>query len=251
MSPRPIFVGWYPKLILNGARRRLPILYGPLLGLAVLSGCASLPDPAAPSVPVVAVLLNHTWVEQDPRGFAWDVSKDELAAEQRFAGCVSEAAASKDFPLRAITGTQFRAQVFPDLDPRMAPRGIDALRSLIPDPKFHARVVAAGVRYLAVLGGETQTSEMKGGMMCAAGPGGGGCFGHLWWDHESRLSALVLDALAGREATKAGIDASGTSHFAVLAVFPLALPSGHEPKGCARFGQAVVEVLENMHGHGE
>lgn len=230
-------------------QRRLQILWVSML--AVLSGCATPPGPVTRSEPGVAVLINRTWVEQDPRGFTWDVSMDELATEQRFAACVSEAVAAKGFPVRAVTGTQFRAQVFPDLDPRAAPRGVDTLRSLIPDPRFHARVEAAGIRYLAVLGGATQTSETKGGIICVGGYGGGGCFGHLWWDHESRLSALVVDVLAGHEATQAGIDASGTSRFAVLGIFPLALPSGHESEGCARFGQAVVEALETMHGRGE
>lgn len=225
-----------------------------LLGLAAflaLSGCETLPDSSASPAPVVAVLINRTWVEEDPRGFAWEVSKDELATEQRFAACVSEAAAASGFPLQVITGTHFRTKVFPDLDPRATPRGIEALRSLIPEPRFRQRVGAAGIRYLAVLGGETRTSETKGGIVCVGGYGGGGCFGHLWWDHESRLSALVIDVLAGNEWAKEGIDTSGTSRFTMLAILPVALPSGHEVSGCARFGRAVTETLARMHGRGE
>lgn len=238
---------------MNRERRRGLVLFLLQLGLAALSGlsgCTTVSDLPAPPAPVVAVLINRTWVEQDPRGFAWEVSKDELATEQRFAACVSEAAAAAGYPVRVITGTEFRAKVFPDLDPRGAPRGIETLRALLPEPRFRQRVEAAGTRYLAVLGGETRTSETKGEIVCVGGYGRGGCFGLLWWDHESRFSALVIDLVAGNALLKEGIDASGTSWFAMLAAFPLALPSGHEAAGCVRFGQAITEILLKMRAQG-
>jgi len=219
--------------------------------LSGLAGCASLPDTEHSSVPVVAVLINRTWVEQDPRGFVWEVSKDEQAMEEQFAACVSQAASSMDVPVRVITGTQFRAVAFPDLDPRAAPRSMETLRSLIPDPRFRARIEAAGIDYIAVVGGETVTSETRGAIGCFGGYGGGGCIGSLWWDHESHLSALVVDMRSGSEQLKGGVDAAGTSWFAMLALFPLAAPSLHETKGCERFGDAVASALAEMHRQGE
>lgn len=224
------------------------LIFGVLSGLA---GCASLPDAEDGSVPVVAVLINRTWVEQDPRGFVWEVSQDEKAVEAQFAGCVSRAASSMKIPVRVITGTQFRALAFPDLDPRAAPRSMETLRSLIPDPRFRKRVEAAGIDYIAVLGGETLTSETKGAIGCFAGYGGGGCIGSLWWDHESHLSALVVDMRSGSERLREGVDSAGTSWFAMLAIFPLAAPSLHETKGCERFGGAVASALAEMHHQGE
>lgn len=215
--------------------------------LSGLAGCASLSGTEDSSAPVVAVLVNRTWVEQDPRGFAWEVSKDEQAMEEQFAACVSQAASSMDVPVRVITGTQFRAQAFPDLDPRAAPRGKEALRSLIPDRRFRKRIETAGIGYLAIVGGETLTSETKGRIGCFAGYGGGGCIGILWWDHESHLSALVVDMRSGSERLNEGVDAAGTSWFGMLAAFPLAAPSLHETKGCERFGSAVASALVEMH----
>lgn len=219
--------------------------------LSGLAGCASLPNAEDASVPVVAVLINRTWVEQDPRGFVWTVSTDEKAVEEQFAGCVSQAASSMKVPVRVITGTQFRAVAFPDLDPRAAPRSLEVLRSLVPDPRFRERIEAAGIRYIAMVGGKTHTSETQGGIVCVGGYGGGGCFGHLWWDHESHLSALVVDMRSGSEQLKEGIDTAGTSWFAMLAIFPLAAPSLHETKGCERFGVAVASALAEMHHQGE
>jgi hypothetical protein len=216
------------------------------IALLMLPGCASTPGARPQAVPTVAVLINRTWTEQDPRGFTWDIRGDEKDDEERFAACVSQAAASMRLPLNVVTGTRFRELAFPDLDPRAAPRNLDTLRSLMADPRFQARVDAAGVRYLAVLGGETRTSETKGGIFCSGGMGAGYCLGYLWWDHESRLSALIIDLHGGAELARSGLDASGTSWFAALVVLPLAAPSLHESRGCTRFGEAVVGALGDM-----
>jgi len=221
------------------------------IGLSGLVGCASQLNERDSAVPGVAVLINRTWVEQDPRGFAWEVSKDEQAMETQFATCVRQAASSTGVPIRVITGSEFRAVAFPDLDPRAAPRSMEVLRSLIPDPRFRERVHAAGIRYLAIVGGQTHTSATQGGIVCVGGYGGGGCFGHLWWDHASRLSALVVDMQSGAESLTQGIDAAGRSGFAVLGIFPLAAPSSHEAEGCERFGQAVAGTLGEMNRRGE
>jgi hypothetical protein len=214
-------------------------------------GCASPPGEDISSAPGVAVLINRSWVEQDPRGFVWEVSRDEQAMEARFAACVRQAASSMEVPIRVITGRQFRAAAFPDIDPRAAPRSLDVLRSLIPDPRFRVRIEAAGIRYIAIVGGRTYTSETHGGIVCVGGYGGGACFGHLWWDHASRLSALVVDMQSGAESLTQGIDAAGRSGFAVLGIFPLAAPSSHEAEGCERFGRAVAGTLGEMNRRGE
>jgi hypothetical protein len=228
-------------------RSRITSFLGLSMLLATLAGCAApLPEKATASGPTVAVLINRTWTEQDPRGFTWEVRGDEAAEEEKFADCVRRAAASTGLPLDTITGTRFRALAFPDLDPRAAPRNLDSLRSLLADPRFRARVDASGVRYLAVLGGETHTSEMKGGIVCAYGFGAGACFGHLWWDHESNLSALILDMQGGTELSRGGLEATGTSWFSILGVFPVAAPSLHEATGCERFGDAVARVIGEM-----
>jgi hypothetical protein len=222
-----------------------------LNGCTSLDGSASSPAAGVISAPAVAVLINRTWVEQDPRGFVWEVAKDEQSVEEQFTACVTQAASSMDVPIRVITGTQFRAVAFPDLDPRAAPRSLDVLRSLIPDPRFRERVEAAGIRYIAIVGGQTHTSETQGGIVCVGGYGGGACFGHLWWDHASRLSALVVDMQSGAESLTQGIDVAGRSGFAVLGIFPLAAPSSHEAEGCERFGRAIAGTLGEMNRRGD
>lgn len=219
--------------------------------LLSVTGCANLPGVEVLSSPTVAVLINRTWVEDDPRGFAWDVRKEERETEEQFAACVRSAASSKGMSVRVISGTEFRAAAFPDLDPRAAPRRVETLRSLIPDPRFRGRIEAAQIDYLAIVGGETHTSETKGGVLCGYGLGAGGCFGLLWWDHESRLSALIVDLRAGTERLTKGVDAAGQSWLAIFLAFPLAAPSAHEAKGCERFGRAVATALAEMRRKGD
>ncbi|MDX5409328.1 MAG: hypothetical protein LPJ94_03785 [Thauera sp.] len=221
------------------------------LSCAALAGCAGVPAPAAAPLPGVAVLINRSWVEDDPRGFVWEVAQDERAVEARFAACVRDAVGAHGVAVRVLTGSEFRAQVFPDLDPRAAPRRLEVLRALLPDSRFRTRIEAAGIHYIAIVGGRTRTSGTQGGIVCVGGYGGGGCFGHLWWDHESRLSALVVDLLRGAEGFREGIEAAGTSHFGMLAIFPLAAPSSHEAEGCRRFGEAVASTLGGMLGRGD
>lgn len=223
----------------------------PIILLFGVTGCANLSGVEVSASPTVAVLINRTWLEDDPRGFAWEVRKEERDTEEQFTACVRSAVSSRGVSVRAITGTEFRAVAFPDLDPRAAPRRVEMLRSLIPDPRFRERIEAAHINYLAIVGGETRTSETKGGVGCFAGYGGGGCFGLLWWDHESRLSALIVDLRGGTERLTEGVDASGQSWFAIFVAFPVAAPSTHEAKGCERFGHAVATALAEMHRKGD
>ncbi len=220
----------------------------PVILLIWVAGCASLASSEMATPPTVAVLVNRTWVEEDSRGFVWERRQEERVVEEQFAACVKSAASVRKFALRVMTGSDFRAAVFPDLDARAAPRRIETLRSLIPDPRFRERIEAARIDYLAIVGGETRTSETQGGVGCAGGYGGGGCFGLLWWDHQSRLSALIVDLRARLEQLSEGVEASGVSWFAIFAVLPFAMPSVHEAIGCERFGHAVTAVLaEKIH----
>jgi hypothetical protein len=233
----------------------LPSFGQPLLAIvmSIVAGCASHPVVESESgyIPTVAILINHQWIEEDPRGFVWEVRKKEQDTEEQFAACVRQEVASSNMSVKVITGTQFRAIVFPDIDPRSAPRSMEALRSLIQDQRFRKRVEKGHIDYIAVLGGETRTSETKGGIAFIGGGPGAAIIGALWWDHESRLSSLVIDLRRGLEQLQKADDASGTSWFAIFDFIFIAAPSFHETKGCENFGHAAVQALGKMLQKGE
>lgn len=227
----------------------------PLLAIvmSIVAGCASHPvvESEPGSIPTIAILINHQWVEEDPRGFVWEVRKGEQDTEEQFAACVRQAAASNFMSVKVITGTQFRTIVFPDIDPRSAPRSMVALRSLILDQRFRKRVENGHIDYMAVLGGETRTSETKGGIALIGGGPGAAIVGALWWDHESHLSALVVDLHRGLEQLQKADDVMGTSWFAIFDFIIIGAPSFHETKECQNFGQAVIQALGEMVQKGE
>lgn len=235
---------WGSLCVLN-----IQLLLGALL--FCVAGCANLSGVEVSSSPTVAVLINRTWLEDDPRGFAWEVRKEERDTEEQFAACLRTAASSQGVSVRVITGTEFRAAVFPDLDPRSAPRKLETLHSLIPEQRFRERIEAEKIDYLAIVGGETRTSETKGGVGCVGGGPAALCLGLLWWDHESRLSALILDLRRGDEQQTQAFDAAGRSWFALFQVLPLAAQSLHEARGCERFGIAAANALAEMHRKGD
>lgn len=212
---------------------------------SMLSACAGLPTEQVPTA-TIAVVVHSRWTEDDPRGFVWENIRDEEAAEQRFAACLRESAAAAGRPVRVVTGTQFRAAIFPDLDPRLAPRSLASIRSLIPDPRFRSRIDASGIDYLAVLGGETHSSELKGGITCVGGYMAAACFGKLWRDHESNLSALLIDLRLNAQTLAGEIAARDTGWFAMLGVLPVGVPSAHEGMACKRFGDAVAAAVRDI-----
>lgn len=222
-----------------------------LLAVPILNGCTVNSLGAGKSPVTVAVLINHRWTEEDPRGFVWDVLSEEKSKEELFATCVREATELRNMSVKVITGTQFRAAVFPNLDPRSAPRSLEVLRLLIPNQRFQQRIKDAHIDYIAVLGGETHTSETRGDIGCYGGYGGGACFGLLWWDHETHLSALVVDMRSGVTQLQEGSEASSTSWFAMLAFIPVAMPATNEATGCKNFGRAVAQSLNAMNTKGE
>ena len=229
----------------ESCRARAPLRLFVLTALIGLSGCGRLPASESP-VATIAVLINSRWVEDDPRGFVWEVRRKETDMEERFADCVRRSSAAVGLPVRVITGTQFRATAFPDLDPRAAPGDMEALRSLIPDPRFRARIDAAQIDYLAVVGGEPRSSELKGGIWCVGGYMAAACFGQLWRDHDAKLSALLIDLRWSAQSHTREIDASDTSWFAMLGVLPIGAPSAHEAMACSRFGGAIIEAVGEM-----
>ena len=55
-------------------------------------------------------------------------------------------------------------------------------------PGVAQKIKEKGVRYVVWLDGDTDKVAGGGSMSCAAGPGGGGCFGFAWWQNDSNYS---------------------------------------------------------------
>ena len=75
-----------------------------------------------------------------------------------------------------------------------------------------------GVRYIVWLDGDTERVAEGGSLSCAAGPGGGGCFGFAWWQNDADYEAAVWDLDGNEHAGTVSADVSGTSFLPALVV---------------------------------
>ena len=66
-----------------------------------------------------------------------------------------------------------------------APAETKSLPVLMSRPGVAERIREKGVRYIVWLDGDTERVAEGGSLSCAAGPGGGGCFGFAWWQNDA------------------------------------------------------------------
>jgi hypothetical protein len=78
---------------------------------------------------------------------------------------------------------------------------------------------------------ETKNLAKLMGLSCAAGPGGGGCFGFAWWQNDADYDASVWDLQGLESAGTISADVSGTSFMPAL-VIPLPFIARTQSKAC-------------------
>lgn len=151
--------------------------------------------------------------------------------ETKFIDCVGSAISRGSDGLRVVPNDEFVDALFPWFEPRTAPSDTKGLPDLLERPGV-ARVIAQkGVRYVIWLDGDTERVAGGGSLSCAAGPGGGGCFGFAWWQNDSKYEAAVWDLTALESAGTISADVSGTS-FLPAVVIPIPLIARTRAKAC-------------------
>lgn len=133
--------------------------------------------------------------------------------------------------LRVIPNQQFVDSLFPWFEPRTAPANTKGLVQLMERPGVAEAVKKMGVRYIVWLDGDTEKVASGGSLSCAAGPGGGGCFGFAWWQNDADYVASVWDLEGYESAGTVTADYSGTSFLPALVV-PIPLIARTQSKAC-------------------
>jgi hypothetical protein len=228
-------------------RLALPLVCAALLA----AGCATAPGSARRADPVatVAVVVNleTSRASDHAPDFLYVQIRPDL--ERQFAACVGRALAQQQLPMKAIDAGAMNQVAFPGIHARQAPRSIEALTLLWDNAEFLRRLDGAGIRYIAVIGGQTRVSDTQGGIGCAGGGAGAACLGTVHWDNETGLSATVIDLLARRQAGSAAVQASDTAIFGMALWFPFGKPSFVHEIACPRIGAAVATALATLRGH--
>jgi hypothetical protein len=99
-----------------------------------------------------------------------------------------------------------------------------------------------GVRYIVWLDGDTNRVTQGGSLSCAAGPGGGGCFGFAWWQDDADYEASIWDLDGGGDVGTVTADYSGTSFLPAL-VIPIPLIARTKSKACTGLARQLQSFL--------
>ena len=147
---------------------------------------------------------------------------ESVQPEGSFLKCLIKKLQDKEGRLRTHPEQQFLDALFPWFEPRIAPKAIADLSPIVVRPAVARRLVETGIRYLVWVEGRTETTDGGGAISCAAGPGGGGCFGFAWWDKDSSYEVSVWDLTKAESVGSASAEALGTSYLpAVVVPVPL------------------------------
>ena len=161
--------------------------------------------------------------------------------ERKYIRCIEDRLARGRHGLNVIPHDEFIDSLFPWFEPRTAPAETKNLAKLMDRPGVADRIAQQRVRYIVWLDGDTERVAGGGSLSCAAGPGGGGCFGFAWWQNDADYDASVWD-LRGLEASGTiSADVSGTSFMPAL-VIPLPFIARTQAKAC----KTLADQLHNF-----
>lgn len=151
--------------------------------------------------------------------------------EADFISCVGNSIGRGSNGLRVVPNSEFVDALFPWFEPRTAPAETKGLPDLMQRPGVPEMIAEKGIRYVVWLDGATDRVAGGGSMSCAAGPGGGGCFGFAWWQNDSKYEASVWDLKGLEDAGTVSADFSGTSFLPAIVV-PIPLLARTQSKAC-------------------
>ena len=151
--------------------------------------------------------------------------------EANFISCIGDSIGRGSTGLRVIPNREFVDALFPWFEPRTAPAETKGLPALMARPGVAETIREKGVRYIIWLDGDTDKVAGGGSMSCAAGPGGGGCFGFAWWQKDANYDATVWDLTGLEDAGTVSADVSGTSFLPAI-VIPIPLIARTQAKAC-------------------
>ena len=151
--------------------------------------------------------------------------------ESDYITCVEKALRSGSKGINVVPHQRFVDELFPWFEPRTVPADTKGLPNLMSRPGVQRAVDQLGVRYIVWLDGDTERVAEGGSLSCAAGPGGGGCFGFAWWQNDADYEATVWDLDDYESAGSVTADVSGTSFLPALVV-PIPLIARTQTKAC-------------------
>ena len=162
--------------------------------------------------------------------------------EEKYISCIENALGRGSSGLRVIPHRKFVDSLFPWFEPRTAPAETKHLPKLMEYPGVVQSIQAQKVRYIIWLDGDTERVAGGGSLSCAAGPGGGGCFGFAWWQNDADYEASIWDLNELESAGTVTTDVSGTSFLPALVV-PIPLIARAQSKACKALAGQLQQFI--------
>ena len=162
--------------------------------------------------------------------------------EAKQIACVEDLLSRGRSGLNVIPHEQFIDSIFPWFEPRTAPAETKGLEKMMSLPGVTEKIAAQDVRYIVWIDGDTERVAGGGSLSCAAGPGGGGCFGFAWWQNDSDYSATIWDMEDLQSAGTIKADVSGTSFLPAL-VIPIPLIARTRAAACKGLANQLYDFI--------
>ena len=164
--------------------------------------------------------------------------------EMDFMNCLNNSITKKQNSFEIISTKKFQNLFYPWFEPSTAPQSIEDLPKLLSNELIKSKLFDMKIKYLIKITGETKTNASSGALSCAAGPGGGGCFGFAWWDDTSAYSASVWDLFQETSVGTVSASVTGTSMIPAI-VIPIPILARTQSNACDGLSDQIVNFFSS------
>jgi hypothetical protein len=164
--------------------------------------------------------------------------------ELDFMDCLNNSILKKQDTFEIIPTKQFQNLFYPWFEPSTAPQSIEDLPKILGNELIKEKLLVMKIKYLIKITGETKTNASSGALSCAAGPGGGGCFGFAWWDDTSAYNASVWDLSQETSVGNVSANVTGTSMIPAI-VIPIPILARTQSNACDGLSDQIVNFFSS------
>lgn len=159
-----------------------------------------------------------------------------------FISCVGESLANGESAMAVIPEKQFVDAMYPYFETSTAPMDVKNLDRLVQNPAIAEKFADFHLRFFIWIDGSTETTDKKGSISCAIGPGGGGCFGFATWDDEANYEASIWDFKNLQLTGKINAESQGTSYLPAI-IIPIPMLARVQAGACKSMAQQLKSFL--------
>lgn len=159
-----------------------------------------------------------------------------------FISCVGDSLSSGDRPIPVIPEQEFVDAMYPYFETSTAPMDVKNLDRLVKNPAIAEKFSEFGLRFFIWIDGSTETTDKRGSISCAVGPGGGGCFGFATWEDEANYEASIWDFKNLELSGKISAETTGTSYLPAV-IIPIPMLARVQSGACKSMAAQIRSFL--------